>query len=97
MGSGRVSWAKPAVLDTEQPSSSREQRAVPFRTLARAGLIVVVLAALGAYFAYARLIHYERHGLEHLPEGTGIMLDDIGAGLYALIVMQLLLHFGLLK
>lgn len=35
--------------------------------------------------------------LEHLPEGTGIMLDDIGAGLYALAVMQLLLHFGLLK
>jgi phosphatidylglycerophosphatase A len=35
--------------------------------------------------------------LEHLPEGTGIMLDDIAAGIYALIVMQLLLHFGLLK
>jgi len=25
------------------------------------------------------------------------MLDDIGAGLYALAVMQLLLHFGVLK
>jgi phosphatidylglycerophosphatase A len=35
--------------------------------------------------------------LERLPEGTGIMLDDIGAGLYALLIMQLLLHFGLLK
>ena len=34
--------------------------------------------------------------LEALPEGTGIMLDDIAAGLYALLVMQLLLHFGLL-
>lgn len=34
--------------------------------------------------------------LEHLPEGTGIVIDDVGAGLYALAVMQLLLHFGLL-
>jgi phosphatidylglycerophosphatase A len=35
--------------------------------------------------------------LEKLPEGTGIVLDDIAAGLYALLVMQLLLRFGLLK
>ena len=35
--------------------------------------------------------------LEALPEGTGIMLDDVAAGLYALAVMHLLLHFGLLK
>lgn len=35
--------------------------------------------------------------LECLPEGTGIMLDDVGAGLYALAVMQLLLHFHVLK
>jgi phosphatidylglycerophosphatase A len=34
--------------------------------------------------------------LERLPEGTGIVVDDIGAGLYALAVMHLLLHFGLL-
>jgi phosphatidylglycerophosphatase A len=34
--------------------------------------------------------------LERLPEGTGIVVDDLGAGLYALIVMHLLLHFGLL-
>jgi phosphatidylglycerophosphatase A len=34
--------------------------------------------------------------LEHLPEGIGIVLDDIGAGLYALLLMQLALHFGLL-
>jgi phosphatidylglycerophosphatase A len=32
--------------------------------------------------------------LERLPEGTGIVLDDIGAGLYALVIMQLLLHYG---
>lgn len=35
--------------------------------------------------------------LEALPEGTGIMLDDIAAGLFALGIMHLLLHFGLLK
>ena len=36
-----------------------------------------------------------RH-LERLPEGFGIVVDDLGAGLYALICMHLLLHFGLL-
>ncbi|HEY1801761.1 MAG TPA: phosphatidylglycerophosphatase A [Terriglobales bacterium] len=34
--------------------------------------------------------------LERLPEGTGIVLDDVGAGLYALIIMQLLFHYGVL-
>ncbi|HSS96751.1 MAG TPA: phosphatidylglycerophosphatase A [Terriglobales bacterium] len=34
--------------------------------------------------------------LERLPEGSGIVLDDVAAGLYALAIMQLLLHFGLL-
>ena len=35
--------------------------------------------------------------LERLPEGAGIVVDDIGAGLYALAVMQALLHFGVWK
>ena len=35
--------------------------------------------------------------LEKLSEGTGIVLDDVAAGLYALGVMQLFLHWGLLK
>jgi phosphatidylglycerophosphatase A len=35
--------------------------------------------------------------LERLPEGTGIVIDDIAAGIYSLVVMQLLLHFGLLS
>jgi phosphatidylglycerophosphatase A len=35
--------------------------------------------------------------LEALPEGTGIVLDDVAAGLYALGCVHLLLHFGLLK
>ncbi len=34
--------------------------------------------------------------LELLPEGTGIVVDDLGAGIYGLIVLQLLLHFRLL-
>lgn len=32
--------------------------------------------------------------LERLPEGSGIVIDDVGAGLYALAAMQLMLRFG---
>jgi phosphatidylglycerophosphatase A len=35
--------------------------------------------------------------LEGLPEGSGIVLDDVAAGLYALAIVQLLLHFGVLS
>jgi phosphatidylglycerophosphatase A len=35
--------------------------------------------------------------LEKLPEGTGIVLDDVAAGLLACAGMHLLLHFGLLS
>lgn len=35
--------------------------------------------------------------LERLPEGTGIVVDDLGAGLYGLIVLQLLLHFNVIR
>ena len=35
--------------------------------------------------------------LERFPEGTGIVVDDLGAGVYALIVLQLLLHFGVVR
>jgi phosphatidylglycerophosphatase A len=31
-----------------------------------------------------------------LPEGTGIMMDDVAAGLYALGIVHLLMRFGLL-
>jgi phosphatidylglycerophosphatase A len=34
--------------------------------------------------------------LERLPEGVGIVVDDVGAGLYGLAVMQVVLRFGLL-
>jgi phosphatidylglycerophosphatase A len=32
--------------------------------------------------------------LERLPEGTGIVVDDVAAGIYALLALQLLIHFG---
>jgi phosphatidylglycerophosphatase A len=35
--------------------------------------------------------------LERLPEGAGIVLDDVAAGIYAFVGMQLLLHFVLLN
>ena len=35
--------------------------------------------------------------LERLPEGVGIVIDDIAAGLYSLAVLHLLLHFGVLR
>ena len=35
--------------------------------------------------------------LEKLPWGTGIVLDDVAAGIYALAVMQLLLHLRILS
>ena len=34
--------------------------------------------------------------LEKLPGGTGIVLDDVAAGLYALMIMQILLRLGVL-
>lgn len=37
-----------------------------------------------------------RH-LESLPEGVGTVVDDVGAGIYALAIMQIALHFGLLS
>jgi phosphatidylglycerophosphatase A len=34
--------------------------------------------------------------LERLPEGTGIVVDDVAAGVYGWAILHLLLHFGLL-
>ena len=56
-----------------------------------------VLAALILFRAFDITKPFPIRRLEHLPEGTGIMLDDVGAGLYALAVMQLLLHVGVLN
>jgi phosphatidylglycerophosphatase A len=35
--------------------------------------------------------------LERLSEGTGIVADDIAAGVYGFAIMQLLLHIGFLR
>ena len=35
--------------------------------------------------------------LEKLPGGSGIMLDDVGAGIYVFILMQVLSYFHLLR
>jgi phosphatidylglycerophosphatase A len=35
--------------------------------------------------------------LERLPEGIGIVVDDIAAGLYGMLAMHILLHAGLLS
>jgi phosphatidylglycerophosphatase A len=54
------------------------------------------LAGLILFRVYDILKPFPVRRLERLPEGSGIVLDDVGAGLYALAVMHLLLHFGLL-
>ena len=54
------------------------------------------LAGLILFRVYDILKPFPVRRLERLPEGTGIVVDDLGAGIYALLVMHLLLHFGLL-
>ncbi len=56
-----------------------------------------LLAALILFRAFDITKPFPIRKLERLPEGTGIMLDDVGAGLFALAVMQLLLHFDVLR
>ncbi|MGA9355453.1 MAG: phosphatidylglycerophosphatase A [Terriglobales bacterium] len=55
------------------------------------------LAGLILFRVFDILKPFPIRRLERLPEGTGIVVDDLGAGFYALAVMHLLLHFGLLK
>lgn len=53
------------------------------------------LAAFILFRAFDIVKPFPVRQLERLPEGMGIVVDDVAAGLYALAVMQLLLHFGL--
>jgi phosphatidylglycerophosphatase A len=72
-----------------------------------AGQLVTLIAcplvwqALLAGFILFRVIDVVKpppvRSLERLPEGTGIVVDDLGAGVYALIGLQLLLHFGVVR
>jgi len=54
------------------------------------------LASLILFRVFDILKPFPVRQLERLPEGFGIVVDDLGAGLYALAIMNLLLHFGLL-
>jgi phosphatidylglycerophosphatase A len=72
-----------------------------------AGQLVTLLAcpivwqALLAGFILFRVFDITKpppvRSLEKLPEGTGIVVDDLGAGVYGLIVLQLLLYFGVIR
>ncbi len=55
-----------------------------------------LLAGFILFRAFDIVKPYPIRQLEKLPEGSGIVIDDVAAGLYGLAVMQLLLHFGLL-
>jgi phosphatidylglycerophosphatase A len=56
-----------------------------------------MLAGLILFRAFDITKPFPIRRLEKLPEGTGIVVDDLGAGVYALALMHLLLHFGILK
>ena len=67
-------------------------------TLALAPLTWKVLAAGFILFrAFDILKPWPIRRLEKLPEGTGIVMDDLGAGVYASLVLQLLLRAGILS
>jgi phosphatidylglycerophosphatase A len=55
-----------------------------------------LLASLILFRAFDMVKPPPLRRLERLPGGTGIVLDDVGAGLYALAVLLGLRHFGLL-
>jgi phosphatidylglycerophosphatase A len=52
-----------------------------------------VFAGFILFRAFDILKPWPIRSLERLPEGVGIVVDDLGAGVYALIVLQLLLHY----
>jgi hypothetical protein len=74
MDYGLASWVELAVPDADAlaKNRNRDTKAVSSRALARIGLALVALTIAGGYFAYVKLIHYERHALEHLPEAAEI-------------------------
>jgi hypothetical protein len=53
--------------------TGRERRAISFRALALAGMVLAICAGIGAYVAYRELIHYERRAVEHLPLDTAVV------------------------
>lgn len=59
--------------------------------------MIRVSLAVGAAFVLFRIFDiikpWPARGLQRLPAGWGVLVDDLFAGLYAAIVMQLALHF----
>ena len=51
-----------------------------------------LLASFILFRSFDILKPFPLRRLEKLPGGTGIMMDDVGAGLYALVLLQLWLH-----
>ncbi len=52
-----------------------------------------LLASLILFRVFDIVKPFPLRRLEKLPEGTGIMMDDVGAGLYALALLQAYLYF----
>jgi phosphatidylglycerophosphatase A len=51
-----------------------------------------LLASFILFRAFDIVKPFPLRRLEKLPEGIGIMMDDVGAGLYALVLLQIWLH-----
>jgi phosphatidylglycerophosphatase A len=51
-----------------------------------------LLASLILFRGFDIVKPFPLRRLESLPEGTGIMMDDVGAGIYSLLLLQLGLH-----
>jgi phosphatidylglycerophosphatase A len=54
------------------------------------------LAGLILFRVFDILKPFPLRSLERLPGGFGIMLDDLGAGLYSLVLLQVLAHQGII-
>ncbi|HWX54318.1 MAG TPA: phosphatidylglycerophosphatase A [Verrucomicrobiae bacterium] len=52
-----------------------------------------LLASLILFRVFDIMKPFPLRRLEKLPEGTGIMMDDVGAGLYALVLLQIWSHW----
>jgi phosphatidylglycerophosphatase A len=95
----------PAATQVSRASSNKDPQFVVIDEVA-GQLITLIATPLGWKTFLAGLLLFRAFDivkpppvrqLERLPEGSGIVLDDVAAGLYAFLVMQLLLRSGLLK
>jgi len=95
----------PAATQTARASGSKDPQFVVIDEVV-GQLITLIAVPLGwkaflAGFILFRLFDILKpppvRQLERLPEGTGIVLDDVAAGIYAFLVIHILLHFHLLR